>query len=151
MAGGYGDAFYLQSIKNIRKNKTVACIENSFQQEEKSSDIDAGVDQWESVTAEYRMIGKKQPPRDAYGVAKTLRYTQPAPENNLQVIKVCHDDEYIYLLIRTEHPIKPYDGNSNWMNLLLGIGQPSLKGWEVYEFLISRDDNEPQLQIRSEK
>src|SRR3546814_17748169 len=82
----------IQLIKNIRQYKTVACIENSFQQEEKSIDIDAGVDQWESVTAEYRMIGKKQPPRDAYGVDKTIRYTQPAPENNLQVNKVCHDE-----------------------------------------------------------
>lgn len=147
MSGGYGDAFYIQLIKNIRRYKTVPCAEDALRQQPKTINIDAGVDQWESVTAEYRTIGKKQPPRDAYGVTQTLRYTQAAPENNLQGIKVCHDDEHIYMLISTKDAITPYHGRDNWMNLFIGVGQPSLKGWEGYEFMIQHTPTGDGLQV----
>jgi len=147
MSGGYGDAFYIQLIKNIRQYKTTASAAERVGNRKKEIDIHAGIEQWDDVKAAYRMIGEKQPPRDAYGASQTLRYTQPAPRNNLQRIQVCHDDQHIYLLIRAADAIKPYNGDGNWMNLFVGAGQPSLKGWEGYEFLISRDSAGNDLRI----
>jgi len=149
MSGGYGDAFYIQLIKNIRQYKTTPCATDHTGNTGKRINIHRGVSQWEDVETEFRMIGENQPPRDAFGASQTVRYTQSAPRNNLQQIKVSHDEQHIYLLIRTADAITPNDGSENWMNLLIGTGTPSLKGWEGYEFLLNPGSDENTLQIAS--
>ena len=60
-----------------------------------------------------------------------------APRNNLQEIRVTHDDENLYFYIRAEEAIT--GSGSNWMNIFIGTGSPSLKGWNGYEYVINRN------------
>ncbi|MCH5718985.1 hypothetical protein [Niabella hibiscisoli] len=65
-----------------------------------------------------------------------MRYNQPAPENHIQEIKVTHDDQQIYFFIRGRNNFNNPGSKTNWVNILIGTGAPSLKSWESYEYLI---------------
>ena len=71
----------------------------------------------------YRNFGPQNLERDAFGAAKTIRYSQSAPRNNLQEIKVTHDAENLYFYIRCENRITEPEGSENWMNLFIGTGE----------------------------
>jgi len=136
MKGGYQDAFYIQLIQNIRKYKGV---NSSLQSGEfKAINISDGISQWDHVKNVYLNSDKKMQERNSYGASKTVQYNQPAPRNKLKEIKVCNDDNYLYFYIRAENNITANDGKENWMNLFIGTGSPSLKGWEGYEYVIGR-------------
>jgi hypothetical protein len=136
MRGGYQDAFYIQFIQNIRKYKGVN--DSLTQGEYKSINITGNVNQWNDIKNVYVNIDEKRTERDAFGASRKVRYNQPAPRNKLHKIKVCHDNNYIYFYIRSENNITANDGNGNWMNLFIGTGAPSLKGWESYEYIIGK-------------
>ncbi|MGB6695319.1 MAG: hypothetical protein WBE56_14125, partial [Terracidiphilus sp.] len=63
---------------------------------------------------------------------------QSRARNNLQEIKVTHDAENLYFYIRCENRITEPEGSENWMNLFMGTGDPQLRGWEGYEYVIGR-------------
>jgi hypothetical protein len=134
MNGGYQDAFYIQMIRNIRKYKGV--IEKTVPSESTTIDITGNISQWEQVKYSQKNIDDTYPDRDSYGGAKTVRYTQSAPTNKLQEIKVTHDKRYLYFYIRFREKITAYIGKDNWLNLLIGTGNPGLKNWESYEYII---------------
>ncbi len=136
MRGGYRDAFLVQMIQNIRKYKGVS--DSLPPGEFHSIDIGGGIRQWDSVKNVYRSIDTQMQGRAAYGAAKTVRYSQPPPRNALEEIRVCHDDNSLYFFIRSQRDITSNDGKDNWMNLFLGVGSPSLKGWEGYEYIVGR-------------
>lgn len=136
MKGGYQDAFYMQMIQNIRNYKGVS---NEVAASGKTTiDITAGTDQWKRIPYTAVNISKNRHGRNAYGAATIIRYTQPAPENHIQEIKVAHDDQQIYFLIRGRNPFSNPGTRSNWLNILIGSGAPSLKTWESYEYLIGK-------------
>jgi hypothetical protein len=134
MNGGYQDAFYIQLIRNIRKYKGV--IETAETSESKTIDISRNISQWDGVTYTQENIDGIYPDRDSYGGAKAVHYTQPAPANKLKEIKVSHDSRYLYFYIRFRDKITPFNGKDNWLNLLIGTGDPGLKNWESYEYII---------------
>jgi hypothetical protein len=136
MKGGYQDSFYIQMIQNIRKYKGISDLESPG--ESKTIKMSGGAGQWEHIRNVYRNLGAQNLERDAFGAAKTVRYYQAAPRNNLQEIKVVHDDENVYFYIRCENRMTVPDGSENWMNLFIGTGDPKLRGWEGYEYVIGR-------------
>ena len=137
MRGGYQDAFLVQMILNIRKYKGLS---DSLPAGEFSTiDIAGDPGQWNAVKQVYQNIDTQMPGRTAYGAAKTVLYTQVPPRNPLQEIKVCHDEQNLYFYIRSREDITPDDGKGNWMNLFIGTGNPSLKGWEGYEYLVGKE------------
>lgn len=136
MKGGYQDAFYLQLISNIRKYKGVnEAIQPS---EGKTINITGKISQWDQVEYTQKNIDDTYPVRDSYGGSMTVRYSQPAPVNKLSEIKVSHDSRNLYFYIRFRDKITAYDGKDNWLNLLIGTGEPGLKNWESYEYIIGR-------------
>lgn len=136
MRGGYQDAFYIQLIQNIRKYKGAS---GSLPKgETKSIDISGGTAQWKDINNIYVNSDVRMQERDDYGAAKTVRYYQAAPRNKLQKVKVCHDNDNIYFSIWSGNDITPNDEKRNWMNLFIGTGSPSRKGWEGYEYVIGR-------------
>ena len=145
MKDGYQDAFYIQLIQNIRKYKGVSSSlpSGGF----KSINISEGISQWDHVKNVYLNSDKKMQERNSYGAAKTVQYKQPAPGNKLQEIKVCNDDNYLYFYMRAENNITANDGKENWMNLFIGTGSPSLKGWEGYEYVIGRKSEDGKRTI----
>jgi hypothetical protein len=136
MSGGYQDAFYIQLISNIRKYKGVDGLPEPSQS--RTVDITGDITQWEQVKYSQKNIDDTYPGRDFYGGATTVSYTQSAPENKPQEIKVTHDSQYVYFYIRFKGKINAYDGKDTWMNLMIGTGDPGLKNWESYEYILGR-------------
>lgn len=136
MKGGFGDNFYMQTLQNTRKFKGVS---GTTAGQNKTIDIYKSANQWKDVTSIYRSTGKTNMKRDSYGASDVVYYKQDAARNNLLEAKMANDGSNLYLYIRTEKAITDYDGKSdNWMNILIGTGNVSKKGWEGYEYVINR-------------
>lgn len=146
MLGGYQDAFYLQLITNIRRYKGLngGLIEKN---NSKTIDIYGEISQWSDVKFIERNIDVKSIARDAFGGARTIRYTQSSPINKLMEIRVAHDDNNIYFYLKSKEKLSDYTGNKNWMNILIGRGDPTLKEWESYEYIIGRNINNNEIII----
>lgn len=142
MKGGHGDNFYIQTILNVRKFKEVT---GTLAGTKTTIDINKSANQWKNIATVYRSIGTSNIARDSYGAGyledgeTPLVYKQAAARNNLQEIKAANDGENLYLYIRSEKAITEYDGkSSNWMNIFIGTGSVSQKGWKGYEYVINR-------------
>jgi len=134
MKGGYEDAFFLQLISNIRRYKA---------NNEKrltpplSIDIKGPDSQWDKASFIQRHPDAKQIARDAFGGAKTVRYTQAAPVNALTEVRVSYDSKNIYFLLKMQKEITE---GVDRINIYVGTGEPSIKGWEGYEYVIGGTD-----------
>ncbi|WP_298650915.1 hypothetical protein [uncultured Proteiniphilum sp.] len=147
MTGGYQDAFYLQLIANIRRYKGVK-DKQPAPNTPKKIDIYASLSQWNNVKYIARNTDHKFIARDAFGGSNSVRYTQAEPVNKLIEIRVVHDHDHIYLYLKGKDNFNDYNGNDNWMNIFISTGDPSLKGWEGYEYVIGRniEDNEVSIE-----
>lgn len=140
MKGGYNDAFFVQLIKNMRAYKgTTSDIK--VETVSKTVDLTGALSQWDDVNAIYRDIGAANFDRNAYGGARTVKYTQAEARNNLQTVKITKDDQYIYFYIESDKDITADDGNGNWMNLFLTAGEVRNTGWVCYDYVINRSVN----------
>ena len=165
MKGGFGDNFYYQAIANIRRYKGVPeiPIAGPFTPggQKRIIELDGSFDQWKEVTPEYRGHFGNTIPRnfDGFGRAPKTRtqgahpdfdgngttwkgqegprYTNTTGRNGLQVMKICHDQEYIYFYVQTEKPITP-PSDPNWMMLLIRTGNPANHVWSGYDFIVNR-------------
>lgn len=147
MKGGYNDAFFIQLIQNVRQFKGTEADTNTINPQ--TIDIDGDIAQWDEVDTIYRNIGDISYGRDYRGCTVRVKYSMEAPRNNLQTIKTAHDDEYIYFLIQADNDITAPGDETNWCNILIGTGDPSLKGWESYEYIINRSVNGNTSSIES--
>lgn len=86
--------------------------------------------------------------RDSYGGACTVRYTQVAPVNKLQEVRVAYDAQNVYFYISAKEKFTDYAGEENWLNIFLGTGDPVLKGWESYEYVIGMKFENGEASIR---
>ncbi len=136
MTGGYQDAFYLQLIRNIRRYKGIN--ETSELNEAKTIDLQGTLSQWNDVKYVVRNMDEKYMMRDAFGGASTVHYTQSAPANKLQEIRVAYDAKNVYIYLRGKDKFSDYSGDENWLNIFVGTGEPAIKGWESYEYVIGR-------------
>ncbi len=146
MKGGYQDAFYLQLIANIRRYKGVKAKQPE-PNKPKKIDINGSVTQWNDVSYIARNGDHAFIARDAFGGSKTVRYTQAAPVNKLVEIRVAHDRDHIYLYLKGKSNFNDYDGGASWMNVFVGTGEPSRKGWEGYEYVIGRQVENNEVTI----
>ena len=134
MKGGYEDAFYIQMIKNIRRYKGVSNPEKPAKK--KTINITSGTAQWNDIPSIGINMNTVRNSRNAYGASTKILYNQPAAQNYISNIKVTHDDNNIYFIIHAERSLTSYNGKPNWLNILIGTGEPGLKNWESYEYLI---------------
>ncbi|MDD6203523.1 MAG: hypothetical protein PUC05_00795 [Firmicutes bacterium] len=135
MKGGYEDIYYQMLVKNIRAYKGLDAGATGYIT--KSIDINGSVSQWDSVNAVFRDMGVTNYGRNYINAAGTGVYVQQAPRNNIQEIRVTKDSSYIYFYIRCSQDItEPSD--ARWMNIFIGRGTPSCKGWNGYEYVVNR-------------
>ena len=134
MKGGYEDAFYLQLVKNIRRYK---CTESSkaHSQRAHTIDIDGDVSQWDEVGYAVRNTDGAFMARNNYGNTQKVHYAQPAPVDKLTTVKVAHDASNIYFYIEGKDDFSKYSGKTNWLNVLIGCGDPAAKAWECYDYV----------------
>ncbi len=140
MKGGYEDAYYIQMMDYIRQYKYEPMTGKIAAAVRKTIDVSGPATQWEDVNAVYRRVGTDDGLRNAYGAVRKDEYfyEQAAVRNNFKEIRVTVDAENIYFYIKAENNIVESD-EENWMNIFIGTGsEPTMKGWESYEFVINR-------------
>lgn len=138
MKGGYEDAYFIQTLYNVRLYKNTPIDGYIADTVRKTVDIGGSPAQWEDVNAVYRRVGQDDGSRNSVGGAYSVKYTQEAVRNNILEVRVTNDDENLYFYIRCDKDIVVTD-DANWMNLYIGIGSaPVMKGWESYDFAINR-------------
>ena len=126
------------ACKNIRAYKGNAALNPGYVR--KTVDIYGSASQWDSVNAVYRRIGAQTYGRDYINAAGNARYVQPEPRNSLQEVRVTSDSSYIYFYIRCSKDIVSAS-DARWMNIFIGRGTPSQKGWNGYEYVVNRMRN----------
>lgn len=149
MAGGYEDAFYLQLISNIRRYKGISGEprKNPLTR----IDIHGSVTAWDKVGYSQTNLDQRFIARDSYGGSQTVRYTQDAPADKITLIKVAHDEENIYFYVKCKEKLSSPKGKSNWLNIFIGTGEPQLKAWESYEYVIGRNVEGENISVQSLK
>ena len=134
MKGGYQDAFYLQLADNIRRFKGEhETMASSVRKTVDMNDLSS----WNDVTNVYKAVTQSAIARDGKSVDRKYTYEIDAPRNNIQTIKVTHDEKNLYFLIECENDI--VGEGANWMNLFLGVGEVRAEGWEGYQYVVNRE------------
>lgn len=145
MEGGYEDAFYIQMIKNIRQYKGLDYVPQPATG--KSISINSGIDQWNDIAPIGSNPNSERSSRNSYGATNKIMYTQPAPNNHIREVKITHDQKNIYFLVRTKNRFTSNNNKANWLNILIGTGEPGLKSWESYEYLIGKSFSNGSVSI----
>ncbi|RYG51378.1 MAG: hypothetical protein EOO01_08645, partial [Chitinophagaceae bacterium] len=145
MNGGYEDAFFIQMIKNIRRYKGLNTAAQPAKK--KTINISAGVSQWNDITSTGVNIHTERMSRNNYSASTNILYTQSAPPNHIRDIKVSHDDKNIYFFIRAKDRFTDNNGKANWLNILIGTGDPATKNWESYEYLVGTSFNNGNVTV----
>lgn len=134
MKGGYGDNFLVETAVNARKfNYEESGIPDSIY---RTVDISGDLSQWDSVPAKYFCTGSVNYGRSGYCADRKEKYTLEAAANSIQEVRIASDSENVYFYIRCDGDITT---GGNKMNLFIGTGTPSLKGWNSYEYLLNRE------------
>ena len=143
--GAYEDNYYMQSAMNIRDYKFTG---DAPAYEAQTIDINGSYAQWYITEGVYRQIGKDAYRRMSSSVDGSITYRTTLPDNNIQEIRVAHDKNNLYFMLRTEKDITSRkDGELSWMNLFIGAGKPALEGWEGYEYVLNRSGSENSADI----
>jgi hypothetical protein len=139
MKGGYNDAFYIQLMQNIRRYKGIE-LNGTVSSTQKSINISGKLSQWDNVNAVYKGTVLNSIARNhASAGDPNLIYREAAARNNIQQVKITRDANNFYFLIECKGNIT---GNgANYMNLFIGTGKVSNKGWNGYEYVINRKIN----------
>lgn len=135
MEGGYGDNFYLQLVRNLRKFK----YEKGKSYAMPSVTIDISMDdpKWENVTARYADFEGDAIARNYLDAAGQTRYIDVSARNDITDIRVLHDADFLYFRIQTAEEItSPEAEDLGWMNLLIGTGEGS--SFEGYQYVVNR-------------
>ena len=143
--GYFQDNYYMQTVRNMRNYKYSG---ESPALKARTIDIDGSYAQWYAVDGVYRQIGANAYRRRSSSIDNSVSYRTALPENNIQEIRVAHDKDNLYFMIRTEKDIKARkEGAVNWMNLFIGAGEPTLDGWEGYEYVLNRSGSDTAADI----
>lgn len=136
MKGGYGDNFYLQTIQKIRNYKYSTSNHYEYKLVTPNG-IDDEV--WQTVPTYKDFVGDCAV-RDSQGYYKN-HLTDNSGRNDVECVKIAHDDKNLYIKISCNENITAYDGSDeNWMNVYIGTGAKGYK-YGDYNFIINRKPN----------
>ncbi len=136
MKGGYNDAFYIQLIMNIRRYRAKN-LNGVVASTQKTIDINGGIEQWANVNSVYEGTTTRTMARNYSSAGDSrLIYKQDAARNNIVKVSITRDIDNFYFLIECSGNIT--GSGEGFMNLFIGTGELSRKGWEGYEYVINR-------------
>lgn len=144
MTGGYTDAFYYQTVNNVREFEGVRKIPTN--NDAVSINIDAGFEQWNAVQTEYYDTPNDTYHRNMISAYLEGRYTNTTGRNDLRTAKVAYDNDNVYFYINTKDNITAAEG-TNWMNLFIDADNNSSTGWKGYDLLINRSRNGSKVSV----
>ena len=139
MKGGYGDNVFLSLMRNARtykgKSGTLAASEK------KTINIGKGLTQWNGVNdAYFDITGEIN--RNFKNFSDTETYVDNSLVNDIEEIRVTHDDDNLYFLVKCTDDIKVNVEKENWMNLLIDVeGQQNDRAFYGYDYLVNRQSS----------
>ena len=138
MKGGYGDYYYLQTVKNVRAYKGVTTGSYASGQH-CTININETVKQWNNVTSSFRDFTGDAFIRNHRNAANTERIVDNSARNDISEIRICHDNDNVYVMISTLNAITKYTtGDNGWMNVFLGVEGSTEPAFEEFQYLINR-------------
>lgn len=117
----------------IRKFK--GCEENPLYDEKKTIDLNGGISQWDSVTANYIAYKNNTQNRDAKGYGSNY-YKDDSGRNDIISAKAANDADYIYFMAECNDNITP-NADKNRMNLYIDVNDGH--GWETFDYVINHN------------
>ena len=149
MKGGYGDNYYLQMIDNIRRFKGTE--KQLVKPPHKTIDITGDASQWDEVDAVYNDFVGDAVVRDSFSVGNFLKYKDDSARNDIVEIRVAHDSDSLYFLIKSFNKLTERDQDDlSFMNLFLGLGTDSPK-FDNYEFVVNRSASGSKASVERSK
>lgn len=85
--------------------------------------------------------------RNFPGVTDKITYQRAAPVNILNEVKVSYDPSFIVFEIKALKDFAAACAGTEGLNIYIGTGTPSLKGWKGYEVLLRQDANAKSFSI----
>ena len=144
MKGGYGDNYYMQLARNVKKFKGESVVGSDnvalFGKVTANSASDVSV-----LPAAFCDIGADSVARNAFSVGGTYEYKDASNRNNVVEVRVGNDAENLYVAVVCENAItEQRSGGESWMNVYVSLGG----GWNGYDFVIGRIRAEQEASIQ---
>ena len=135
MKGGYCDNVYLSLMRNVRTHK--GQTGDLAASAATSVDIMKGLTQWNGVSdVYYNMVGEIN--RDFKNFANTESLRDDSLKNDIEEIRVAHDEENLYFLVKCAEDINVNVEAENWMNLFIDVEGQNEKSFYGYDYLVNR-------------
>ena len=137
MKGGYGDNFYLQFSRNIKKYAFTEPVHYKYD----THTIDVNnfeASQWEGVKALYKDFEGDAMERDFYRADRMDRYYDTTNRNDIVNTYVTHDENNLYIRVETKDDItEPISTDKAWMNVMISIGDNE-DSFASFSYIINR-------------
>ena len=137
MKGGYGDNFYLQFSRNIKKYAFTEPVHYKYD----THTIDVNnfeASQWECVKALYKDFEGDAMERDFYRADRMDRYYDTTNRNDIVNTYVTHDENNLYIRVETKDDItEPISTDKAWMNVMISIGDNE-DSFASFSYIINR-------------
>jgi hypothetical protein len=135
MQGGHGDDFYYQLVEAVRRYKGVHPARSAVPP--RTIGIGEDFSAWDAVTESYVDDLGDAAERDHHGFDPATNYVNHSGRNDLSVMKVAHDQEFVYFYVRTHASLTQPEGDS-WMLLFIDADGDKGNGWLGYELVVDR-------------
>lgn len=136
MTGGYGDAYYYQMIKNIRRFKGMPPIPTSTTTNYQIQ-IDGQFDDWHTVPSGLfvdKSGDTNHRAAESWGDKKIFDQTG---RNDLIEIKVAREQNSFAFLLKTSKQMTP-PTDEGWMNLFIDSDLNPSTGWNGFDYVVNR-------------
>ncbi len=139
MEGGYGDNFYLQLVRNIRKFKYGDYDSDGYFDSKLGviNPSDFSEEQWKNALTYLDFKGECVA-RNFAGFPGAGVYTDDTNRNDIVKISVTRDYKNLYFRIETAAPITAANGDAGWMNLLIGTADGGEYGAMGLQYAVNR-------------
>ena len=137
MKGGYGDNYYMQLVRNIRKFKYESVDGGAVTNSRKTVDITKGVSEWSGVSRIYLDAAGEVIERNYKSVDPKIIYKDSSNRNDVVSIKIVNDAEKLYLRVEAKSSVTEHvNGDEEWMNVYISTGANG--GWQNYNYIVNR-------------
>ncbi len=134
------DNYLMQTVNHVRRYKGVRQIPTPSAA--KTITLDGNMEQWTTVTPEYRDDKGDILHRDYTNYTGYTPLKNTTGRNDFELAKVTKDAENIYFYVQTCGNISPLDEHAaQWMMLYLNTDTCYKTGWEGYDFMVLPANN----------
>lgn len=134
MKGGYGDNYYMQLVNHIRQYKGVR--PHRAASEPTTITINTDFSQWAAVGPDYLDDLNDVIHRNHVSFGSDLTYTDTTGRNDLDTMKVAHDQTYLYFYVKTRQALTAHT-DARWMTLLINADADYSTGWNGYDHIVN--------------